>query len=167
MRIVKHTSPFVKTLKFFVLTAIIALSSSCTENKPITEQEVKDTILGMFDSFSVESDDINNFKNFVTDDYVLYEIGKVMTADDFIQFAQTFNTIEDDWTISDWNISIDKNSAHAYFKNQGRFVTLNNGKKELLNYDWHESAYLLRDDGKLKIKFYFSDTINQTLKTLK
>ena len=90
-----------------------------------------------------------------------------MTADDFIQFAQTFNTIEDDWTISDWNISIDKNSAHAYFKNQGRFVTLNDGKKELLNYDWHESAYLVRDSGKLKIKFYFSDTINQTLKTLK
>ena len=136
-------------------------------NKPITEQEVKDTILGMFDSFSVESDNINNFKNYVTDDYVLYEIGKVMTADDFIGFAQTFNTIEDDWTISDWNISIDKNSAHAYFKNQGRFVTLNDGKKELLNYDWHESAYLVRQDGKLKIKFYFSDTINQSLKTLK
>ena len=121
----------------------------------------------MFDSFSVESDNINNFKNYVTDDYVLYEIGKVMTADDFIEFAQTFNTIEDDWTISDWNISIDKNSAHAYFKNQGRFVTLNDGKKELLNYDCHESAYLERQDGKLKIKFYFSDTINQSLKTLK
>ena len=101
-------------------------------NKPITEQEVKDTILGMFDSFSVESDNINNFKNYVTDDYVLYEIGKVMTADDFIEFAQTFNTIEDDWTISDWNISIDKNSAHAYFKNQGRFVTLNDGKKRII-----------------------------------
>ena len=71
MHIVKHTSPFVKTLMFFVLTAIIALSSSCTDNKPITEQEVKDTILGMFDSFSVESDDINNFKTFVTEDYVL------------------------------------------------------------------------------------------------
>ena len=154
-------------LKSLALTLSLLFTVSCVNNKPITEQEVKDTILGMFDSFSVESDNINNFKNYVTDDYVLYEIGKVMTADDFIEFAQTFNTIEDDWTISDWNISIDKNSAHAYFKNQGRFVTLNEGKKELLNYDWHESAYLVRQDGKLKIKFYFSDTINQSLKTLK
>ena len=142
-------------LKSLALTLSLLFTVSCVNNKPITEQEVKDTILGMFDSFSVESDNINNFKNYVTDDYVLYEIGKVMTADDFIEFAQTFNTIEDDWTISDWNISIDKNSAHAYFKNQGRFVTLNDGKKELLNYDWHESAYLVRQDGKLKIKFYF------------
>ena len=154
-------------LKSLALTLSLLFTVSCVNNKPITEQEVKDTILGMFDSFSVESDNINNFKNYVTDDYVLYEIGKVMTADDFIEFAQTFNTIEDDWTISDWNISIDKNSAHAYFKNQGRFVTLNDGKKELLNYDWHESAYLVKQDGKLKIKFYFSDTINQSLKTLK
>lgn len=154
-------------LKSLALTLSLLFTVSCVNNKPITEQEVKDTILGMFDSFSVESDNINNFKNYVSDDYVLYEIGKVMTADDFIEFAQTFNTIEDDWTISDWNISIDKNSAHAYFKNQGRFVTLNDGKKELLNYDWHESAYLVRQDGKLKIKFYFSDTINQSLKTLK
>ena len=154
-------------LKSLALTLSLLFTVSCVNNKPITEQEVKDTILGMFDSFSVESDNINNFKNYVTDDYVLYEIGKVMTADDFIEFAQTFNTIEDDWTISDWNISIDKNSAHAYFKNQGRFVTLNDGKKELLNYDWHESAYLVMQDGKLKIKFYFSDTINQSLKTLK
>ncbi len=154
-------------LKSLALTLSLLFTVSCVNNKPITEQEVKNTILGMFDSFSVESDNINNFKNYVTDDYVLYEIGKVMTADDFIEFAQTFNTIEDDWTISDWNISIDKNSAHAYFKNQGRFVTLNDGKKELLNYDWHESAYLVRQDGKLKIKFYFSDTINQSLKTLK
>ena len=90
----------------------------------------------MFDSFSVESDNINNFKNHVTDDYVLYEMGEIMTADDFIAFAQSFNTIEDDWTLSDMKISIDKNSAHAYFKNKGRFVSLNNGKKELSNYEW-------------------------------
>ena len=107
-----------------------------------------------------------NFKNFVTDDYVLYEMGQIMSADDFIAFAKSFNTIEDDWTLSDMKISIDKNSAHAYFKNKGRFVSLNNGKKELSNYEWHESAYLVRVGDELKIKFYFSDTINQTTEPL-
>ena len=85
-----------------------------------------------------------------------------MNAAEFIEFAETFNTIEDDWEITDWNITIDKESAHVFYKNNGRFVTLNDGKKTLLNYEWLESAYLVRVDGKLKIRFYFSDEINKS-----
>ena len=149
-------------MKKIVLNLIVLLSFSCNNSNEITEQEVKDTILGMFDSFSVESDDKNNFYNYVTDDYVLYEIGKEMNAKEFLKFASTFNTIEDDWEVTDWNITIDRESAHAYFKNKGRFVTLNEGKKTLLNYEWLESAYLVRIDDKLKIKFYFSDMVTQS-----
>ena len=89
-------------------------------------------------------------------------MGKTFTASEFLEFASSFNTIEDDWELSDMKISIDNNSAHAYFKNKGRFLTLNNGQKTLLNYEWLESAYMVKVDGKLKIKFYFSDTINQS-----
>ena len=149
-------------MKKIVLKLIVLLSFSCNSSNEITEQEVKDTILGMFDSFSVESDDKNNFYNYVTDDYVLYEIGKEMNAEEILKFASTFNTIEDDWEVTDWNITIDRESAHAYFKNKGRFVTLNEGKKTLLNYEWLESAYLVRIDDKLKIKFYFSDMVTQS-----
>ena len=49
-----------------------------------------------------------------------------------------------------------------HFKNKGRFVTLNEGKKTLLNFEWLESAYMVRVDGKLKIKFYFSDAVDQS-----
>ena len=150
----------------FILFISFSLFSCTNTSKPITEDEVRRTILNMLDSFSVESDNMENFKNFVTDDYVLYEMGQIMSADDFIAFAKSFNTIEDDWTHSDMKISIDKNSAHAYFKTKGRFVSLNNGKKELSNYEWHESAYLVRIGDELKIKFYFSDTINQTTEPL-
>ena len=150
----------------FILFISFSLFSCSNTSKPITEDEVRKTILNMLDSFSVESDNMENFKNFVTDDYVLYEMGQIMSADDFIAFAKSFNNIEDDWTHSDMKISIDKNSAHAYFKTKGRFVSLNNGKKELSNYEWHESAYLVRVGDELKIKFYFSDTINQTTEPL-
>jgi len=150
-----------------LLISISLLScSQATNTDEITEQDVKDTILGMFNSFSVESSDKNNFYNYVTDDYVLYEIGKEMNATEFIEFASTFNTIEDDWEVTDWNITIDKESAHAFYKNNGRFITLNDGKKMLLNYEWLESAYLVRVDGKLKIRFYFSDEINKSLKEI-
>tara|TARA_B100000902_G_scaffold178146_1_gene171459 strand:+ start:1660 stop:2124 length:465 start_codon:yes stop_codon:yes gene_type:complete len=149
-------------MKKIILSLGILLIVSCNNSNEITEQDVKDTIFGMFDSFSVESEDKNNFYNYVTDDYVLYEIGKKMNAAEFLEFASTFNTIEDDWEITDWNITIDKGSAHAYFKNNGRFVTLNEGKKTLLNYQWIESAYLVKVDDKLKIKFYFSDAVTQS-----
>ncbi|MGY8946413.1 MAG: hypothetical protein ACKVJS_05095 [Flavobacteriales bacterium] len=151
--------------KIFILFMSLLLIG-CNNPEKITEQEVIDTIHGMFDSFSVESDNKNNFYNYVTDDYVLYEIGKKMNAQQFLEFSSTFNTIEDDWELSDINIAIDKNSAHAYFKNKGRFITLNNGKKTLLNFEWIESAYLVKEQGKLKIKFYFSDSVNETSEDL-
>ena len=151
--------------KIFILSTTFLLCS-CSSYQEITEQNVKDTILGMFDSFSVESNDKSNFYNYVTDDYILYEMGKKFNASEFIDFANSFGTIEDDWTLSDMKISIDKESAHAYFNNKGRFVTLNEGKKTLLNYEWLESAYMVRVDGKLKIKFYFSDTVNQSSKSI-
>jgi len=147
--------------KIILLSATIILCN-CSNYQKITEQDVKDTLLGMFDSFSVESSDKNNFYNYVTDDYLLYEMGRTFNASEFIDFANSFNTIEDDWELSDMKITIDQESAHAYFKNKGRFVTLNDGKKTLLNYEWLESAYMVRVDGKLKIKFYFSDSINQS-----
>ena len=89
-------------------------------------------------------------------------MGRTFTASEFLEFASSFNAIEDDWELSDMTISIDNETAHAYFKNKGRFVTLNDGQKTLLNYEWLESAYMVKVDGKLKIKFYFSDAINQT-----
>ena len=154
-------------MKKIIFTVIVLLNFSCNNSNEISEQEVKDTILGMFNSFSVESNDKNTFYNYVTDDYVLYEMGKEMNAAEFLEFASTFNIIEDDWEITNWNITIDKESAHAHFKNKGRFVTLNDGKKTLLNYQWLESAYLVKIEDKLKIKFYFSDVINLSSEELK
>ena len=154
-------------MKKIIFTVIVLLNFSCNNSNEISEQEVKDTILGMFNSFSVESNDKNTFYNYVTDDYVLYEMGKEMNAAEFLEFASTFNIIEDDWEITNWNITIDKESAHAHFKNKGRFVTLNDGNKTLLNYQWLESAYLVKIEDKLKIKFYFSDVVNLSSEELK
>ena len=149
-------------MKKIMILSIVLLLNGCISNHKISEKEVMDTILGMFDSFSVESSNKDNFYKWVTDDYVLYEMGRTFTASEFLEFASSFNIIEDDWELSEMTISIDDETAHAYFKNKGRFVTLNDGQKTLLNYEWLESAYLVKVDGKLKIKFYFSDTINQS-----
>ena len=67
-------------MKKIIILSITFLLCGCNSYQEITEQDVKDTILGLFDSFSVESSDKSNLYNFVTDDFVLYEMGKKMNA---------------------------------------------------------------------------------------
>jgi len=98
----------------------------------------------------------------VTDDFALYEMGHIFSASEFIEFVESFKTIEDDWELTDFNISIDNQSAHAYFKNKGRFVTLIEGEKRLLKFEWLESVYLVRVNGELRVKFYFSDAVSES-----
>ena len=168
---IKHLINISSAIAVLALASTLSAEESdghITQNKHsnITEPEVVDTIKRMFHSFSVESDDRNNFYDVVTDDFVLYEMGQIFSASEFIELAETFNTIEDDWELTDFNISIDNQSAHAYFRNKGRFVTLTEGKKRLVKYEWLESAYLVRVNGELKVKFYFSDAVNETSEDL-
>ena len=169
--------PIKQLIHLSTAIAVLALASNLsaeesdghrTQNKhsQITEAEVVDTIKRMFHSFSVESADKNNFYDVVTDDFVLYEMGQIFSASEFVEFAESFNTIEDDWELTDFNISIDNQSAHAYFKNKGRFVTLIEGKKQLLKFEWLESAYLVRVNGELRVKFYFSDAVSESSEEL-
>ena len=164
---IKHLLHLSTAIAVLALTSTLSAEESDghrTQNKhsQITEAEVVDTIKRMFHSFSVESDDKNNFYDVVTDDFVLYEMGQIFSASEFVEFAESFNTIEDDWELTDFNISIDNQSAHAYFKNKGRFVTLIEGKKRLLKFEWLESAYLVRVNGELRVKFYFSDAVSES-----
>mgnify|MGYP000474332844 CR=1 FL=1 len=45
-------------------------------------------------SYKRLKDNINNFKNFVTDDYILYEVGKAMSATEFIRVHRVKNASE-------------------------------------------------------------------------
>ena len=62
------------------------------------------------------------------------------------------------------NIKIytDFNSAHISLEHTGEFTLekpIQNGSKTL-SYEWLESAYLVKENNKLKFKFYFSEQIN-------
>ena len=59
-------------------------------------------------------------------------------------------------------LDTDVNSAHISLEHDGEFILENptpDGQVKL-NYKWLESAYIVRDNGKLKFKFYFSEQIN-------
>ena len=56
------------------------------------------------------------------------------------------------WDLSNWTISIDDESAHVSYKNDGTFVTSINGEEITTNPIWL-GAYLVLDDDELKLNF--------------
>ena len=146
-------------MKNIFIILIIVLFGCSTQQSKISEEEVKEVINGMFYAISTENDNPDLIYEYVTDDYILNEMGTQFNTESFLDLIATFNTIEDDWVLSDMKISTDYNSAHISLANEGRFVVNTDTGKTLLNYSWLESSYLVKPDGKLKIKFYFSDQV--------
>ena len=54
------------------------------------------------------------------------------------------------------------NSAHITLEHTGEFELKKPTPEGItqLSYEWLESAYLIKENGKLKFKFYFSEQIN-------
>ena len=148
-------------MKKTILLLFFALTLGCNKYPPITEEMVIEKVYDLFRAIESENEDRSKFFDVVTDDFLIYEIGQEINKDDFLEFVESFNVVEDDWELSDFKVSLDYNSAHVYFKNKGRFIVDTPDGKALLNYSWLESAYLVRDGDNLKIKFYFSDAVEQ------
>ena len=109
-------------MKNIFIILIILLFGCSTQQSKISEEEVKEVINGMFYAISTENDNPDLIYEYVTDDYILNEMGTQFNTESFLDLIATFNTIEDDWVLSDMKISTDYNSAHISLANEGRFV---------------------------------------------
>ena len=146
----------------FLFTFFIFSCNSFNQTQ-ITEQEVKDKFYEFFEVLSVNNPDKNKLYELVTDDYFIFENQKKYSMEEFIQFVSTFKTIEDEWELSEFEIDIDQNSAHVSLRNVGKFLVETDSGNVIMDFDWLESAYLVREDGELKFDFYFSDAIKQSI----
>ena len=146
----------------FLLTFFIFSCNSSNQTQ-ITEQEVKDKFHEFFEVLSVNNPDKNKLYELVTDDYFIFENQKKYSMEEFIQFVSTFKTIEDEWELSEFEIDIDQNSAHVSLRNVGKFLVETDSGNVIMNFDWLESAYLIRDEGELKFDFYFSDAVKESI----
>tara|TARA_Y100000310_G_scaffold292945_1_gene322131 strand:- start:2980 stop:3435 length:456 start_codon:yes stop_codon:yes gene_type:complete len=125
----------------------------CDLKKNITEDQVKFSLDGFFAALDVDHYDCDKLGEWVTEDFMLYEMEKPFSRNQFCDFV--------DDALADMT-STDRNSAHVYYRNQGRFVSMGeDGQEMVMNMEWLESAYMVRQkDGALKIKFLSSDDIN-------
>ena len=74
---------------------------------------------------------------------------------EFIDFVNTFQIVENNWELSNFKIDTDQNSAHASLRNVGKFLVETDSGNVIMDFDWLESAYLVREDGELKFAFTF------------
>ena len=150
-------------MRYFFLLIFFIFSCNSSNQTDITEQEVKDKFDEFFEVLSVDNPDKNKLYELVTDDYFIFENQKKYSMEEFIEFVSTFKTLEDNWELSDFEIDIDKNSAHASLRNVGKFLVETDSGNVIMNFDWLESAYLIREGGELKFDFYFSDAIKESV----
>ena len=154
---------------FTTLTIILILSNlSCNSvdnSLKITEGQVKETVGNFFASIEVGSE--LNTNDYITDDFKIVELGGPYTLDEFwalIAESQGENiTISRKWDLSNWSISIDVNSAHVSYKNNGTFVTSIEGEEVTTNPVWLESGYLVLENDELKIKYFQSEEVSDYL----
>ena len=152
-----------------IILFLAVLMISCTaKQSSINEAEVTETLEGFFKALDVENEDPKLIDQYVTDDFMIYEMGKKMSREEFKELINApSKATKSEWQLSDYRISTDWQSAHASLRNNGRFVVDMDSLKVQYNYEWLESAYLIKVGEKLKVKFYFSDNIALTTDTIK
>lgn len=131
--------------------------------KKISNQEVEDKVYEFFETLSVKNPDKEKLYDLITDDYYIFENQKKYTMQEFLEFVSTFNILEDNWVLTNFDINTDYNSAHVTLNNKGEFIVQNPNGKVKMEFEWLESAYLIKENGELKFKFYFSDTVNESI----
>ena len=140
--------------KLLLLSTILIFA--CQNPTKISEKEVMDTFEAFFE---VIDHDLSSFNSLVTDDFFIYENSRHYTKAEFIDFVKTFDIISGKRKFEDVIIDTDYNSAHISLKQFGEFLVKTPEGKAKLEFEWLESTYAVKVDGKLKFKFYFSEAI--------
>ena len=129
----------------------------------ITDDQVKAKFYEFFETLSVDNPDKTKLYDLVTDDYYIFENERRYTMDEFIEFVNSFDMIESEWDLRDFVIDTDSESAHATLTNIGRFLIKTDSGNIVMNFEWLESAYLIKQNDDLKFKFYFSDAVKESI----
>ncbi|MBK86225.1 MAG: hypothetical protein CMC86_03375 [Flavobacteriaceae bacterium] len=140
--------------KLLLLSALLIFA--CQKPKKISKKEVMDTFEAFFE---VLDNDLDSFDSMVTDDFFIFENSRRYTKKEFIDFVKSFDIISSKRKFEDITIDSDFNSAHISLKQFGEFIINTPEGKVKLEFEWLESTYVVKVEGKLKFKFYFSEAI--------
>ena len=141
---------------------------SCNSNTKnnITEDQAISVLKGFFNAIDIDNLGNKLVYDHVTQDFVIYEMGEKYDLGSFLSVIKTHfkkGYVSTDWSLYDFKVSIDINTAHISYFNKGKFVFIENGVKKEENILWTESVYLKYEEEELKLSFLQSDDISREI----
>jgi hypothetical protein len=150
-------------MKHLTITLLTLLVSGGLWADSITEKEAISKLNQFFNLLDIEVYQKEKILTILTDDFQIFEMGKAWDMNEFDEFLQDASktTVSTDWVLSNYVVSIDDNSAHISYVNDGVFKTTDD---ESVISNWLESVYLVKEGAELKLKFLQSDLVNRETK---
>lgn len=146
---------------------IIALTSLLISFSAFSIEVSEETAIAKLEEFfyllDVDRYDKEDFSRLITKDFQIFEDGQDLDRETFHDFISeaTGTIIETEWALSDFKVTLNMDSAHITYYNNGVFKTSNN---ESIYSFWMESVYLIIEEGELKVQFLQSDLVNREIK---
>jgi len=140
------------------------MSCNSAPKKIITEDQAISVLKGFFTALDIDNLGKELVYDFTTSDFVIYEMGEKYDLPSFLNVIKTHfkkGYISTDWSLYDFKVSIDDNTAHISYFNKGKFIFIEKGVKKEENIVWMESVYLKYEDEELKLSFLQSDDISR------
>lgn len=134
-----------------VLCAVILIGfvSGCYQSKPVGDpNELKQVYESYF--HGIETKDHKKLIDATTNDFVLFEMGRVWNNDSVFMNIERNLPFEVKYTFSDYKIHIDQLSGDLICSNRGEFIF---GDSTTQSFDWIESATFRLIDGTWKMNF--------------
>jgi len=132
---------------------------SCQQGSKLSNEEVMEAFESFFELID---NDVDNIRSIVTDDFYIFENSRRYSTEEFIEFVKGFDIIDVKRDFIDIDIDSDYNSAHITLTQFAEAkVNTPNGEVKM-NFEWLESAYLVKENKSLKFKFYFSEVIKNS-----
>ena len=106
--------------------------------------------------------------NLVTKDFKIFESKRIMdlaSLHDYLTHTDpnVDPLVKTSWTLTDFEVSLDSHSAHLSYQNEGEF---RHGRSLIVSIKWMESAYIVFENSKLKIKFINVNLISKKVEKL-
>ena len=155
-----------KNFIIILFVSIFLVSCNSIKKEKISNNEVEVKIYEFFETLSVKNPDKEKIYNLITNDFYIFENQKKYTMQEFLEFVSSINIIQDNWELSNFDINTDYNSAHVTLNNKGEFIVKTPDGNVKMEFEWLESAYLIKEDDELKFNFYFSDTVSESVTPL-
>jgi ketosteroid isomerase-like protein len=138
--------------KYLLLSLSIVTMTSCQQSKPADSPELlKEVLFEYFDG--IKTKDFNKMNDVTTDDFILFEDGKVWNNDSLIAFINAMPKYSAEFAFDNFRINVDSESGSMSYINHCD-LTVNDTTKTSLN--WIESATFKKVDDKWKMNFLHS-----------